>query len=296
MPRQAVIDAKIFEVDLTDALSFGIGAALQAATGNRNLTTAKLDGSTATLTADTFAMVGNAREILMALATLRSKTKVRVLEAPSVLALDGTMAKIVVGGEIPYAGASYIPATGGASTSVQYRETGVTLLVMPRISASGTVTLDIAQEVSTPGPSSTVGDSQQPTFAKTSVSTTLAVKDGETVAIAGLIRDNANVSRSGVPFGANIPLIWALFVRSARNATRTELLIMITPHVIRTPERFSEMTQELKDSLRNVRKFVDEKEREHLKDMEDAAKERLRQQQKVMKQIEQERPKEEPKR
>ncbi len=282
MPRQAVIDARIFEVDLTDALSFGVAASLQGRTGDQRLTTAAIDGTTGALSAATFAFIGDSRELLMAISALRTKTKVRILEAPSVLALDGTMAKIVVGGEVPYPSASFIPSTGGATTSVQYRETGIQLLVMPRISASGTVTLDVAQEVSAPG----APTDQGPTFTKTSVSTTLAVKDGETVAIAGLIRDNNSIGRQGVPFVSNLPLIGALFGGTRRNATRTELLIMLTPHVIRTPERLKEMSQDLRDSLRNVRKWADEKEREHQEDMSNAEKDRLKQQQREQKKAE----------
>ncbi len=279
LPRQAIIDARIFEVELTDAFSFGISAALQSRSTGEKLTTAGLSATTGALTAGTFAFIGDSRELLLALDTLRQKTKVRVLEAPSVLALDGTVARIVVGGEVPYPGASYIGAAGGATTSVQYRDTGVSLIVMPRISASGHVTLDVAHEVSTPGAPTQSG----PTFNKTSVSTTLSVKDGQTVAIAGLIRDSNNWSRAGVPFFSEIPLVGALFGRTNRTANRTELLIMITPHVIRNQERLQELSQELRDSLRNVRRFVDEKEQEHVGDLEKAREERYKTERKLQK-------------
>ncbi len=279
LPRQAIIDARIFEVDLTDALSFGISASLQGKTSGNHLTTAGIDAATGALSSSTFAFIGNSREILMSLNTLRQKTRVRVLEAPSVLALDGTEARIVVGGEVPYPGGSFIGAAGGATTSVQYRDTGVQLIVMPRISASGTVTLAIAQEISTPGPPTPVG----PTFNKTSVSTTLAVKDGESVAIAGLIRDSNSASRNGIPFLSEIPLLGSLFGQTARRVLRTEVLILITPHVIRTPERFQEMTQEIKDSLRNVRKWADQKTGELQDDVQDARKERARREEKQLK-------------
>ncbi len=279
MPRQVLIDARIFEVDLTDALSFGIAADLQARAAGDRQTTAGVSGATGALTANTFAFVGDGREILLALDALRTKTNVRVLEAPSVLALDGTVAKIVVGGEVPYPGTSYVAAAGGATTSVQYRDTGVALIIMPRISASGTVTLEIAHELSSPGAQTPTG----PTFNKASVQTTLAVKDGETVAIAGLIRESDARSRSGVPFLSEIPLVGALFGRSTRSAARTELLILITPHVIRTPERFQEMTRELQDSLRNVRKLVDSFQRNHLEDLEDARKQRMKEEERRMK-------------
>jgi general secretion pathway protein D len=282
LPRQVIIDARIFEIDLTDAFTFGVAATLQGRTTDPHLTTGSING-TSGLVANTFAFVGSSRELLLALDTLRQKTKVKILEAPAVLALDGTQASIVVGGEVPYPTGSYIPGvSGGTVTNVQYRETGVTLLVVPRISGSGTVTLAVAQEVSAPGAPTPTG----PTFNKSSVSTTLAVKDGETVAIAGLIRDSNNSSRSGVPLLSDIPVFGALFGRTNRTANRTELLILITPHVIKTPERFTELSQELKDSLRNVRKFVDEFEDDHIKDMEDAQKERIQREEKLLKKSE----------
>jgi general secretion pathway protein D len=293
MPRQAIIDARLFEVDLNDTFSLGIAATLQKASGNQNLTTATLSGESGALGIATFAMIGSSRELLMTLAAVAQKTKVRVLEAPSVLALDGTMARIVVGGELPYTGASYVPATGGATTSIQYRETGIQLLVVPRISASGTVTMDLAQEVSAPGSPTNVGGQSQATFTKTSVSTTLAVKDGDTVAIAGLIRTNQNQGRLGIPVISNLPLIGGLFGSTSRSSQRTELLIMITPHVVRTPDRLREMTQTLKDSLRNVRKEVDGFSKEILEDREDAQEDRVKQQQQMEKQMEKQRKKQE---
>jgi general secretion pathway protein D len=284
LPRQAIIDARVFEVDLTNNLNYGVNAILQGRTdtasdhqtgGNINW------GDSVGLSANTFAFVGDTREILMRLNALRLKTKVRILEAPSVLALDGTMASIIVGAEVPYPGGSYTSSAGGSTTSVQYRETGISLLVMPRISASGSVTLDITQEVSSPGASVNLGSAENaPTFSLSRVMTTLSVKDGETVAIAGLIRDSNDFSRTGVPFLSDIPILGNLFGQTSRNSRRTELIILITPHVIRTVEGFQEMTQELKDSLRNVRKLADEKEREHIQDMEDAREDRYKQEQK----------------
>ncbi len=275
LPRQVIIDARIFEVDLTDQLSFGVAANLAARSTDPQLTTAGI-GSSGALSANTFAFVGNSREILASISALRAKTKVRILEAPSVLALDGTMAQVVVGGEVPYRGASYVGAAGGDYSSVQYRDTGVSLIVMPRISASGSVTLQIAQEISAPGASD---PNLGPTFNKTSVQTTLSVKDGETVAIAGLIRNHKSEGRNGVPFLSEVPLIGSLFGQTTHTADRTEVLILITPHVIKTVERFEEMTQELQDSLRHVRRLVNNVDEQHAKDLEGAQRQREKQEQ-----------------
>ena len=285
LPRQAIIDARIFEVDLTNDLSYGVNSALQPLTdgsSGEHLTTGAISAAGA-FSANTFALVGNSRQILLALDALRTKTKVKILEAPSVLALDGTMATIVVGREYPYPGGTYTPSSGGNTTSVQYRDTGISLLVMPRISASGSITLDITAEVSSPGPGIPMSDTQSaPSFSKTSVTGTLSVQDGKTVAIAGLIRDSKDSSRSGVPFLSEIPILGSLFGHTTNTSQRSELIILITPHVIKTPDKFEEATQELKDSLRHVRQLADEKEKEQIKDIEDARKERLKKEDKTL--------------
>jgi general secretion pathway protein D len=166
---------------------------------------------------------------------------------------------------------------------VEYRDTGISLQVIPRISASGSVTLDLVDEVSSPGADVTIGSQTAPTFTVTSVSTTLTVKDGETVAIAGLIRDGENFSRSGVPFLSQIPLLGSLFGQTTKNSHRNELIIMITPHVIRTPEHMQQMTQELRDTLHNARKYSDQKEKEIRQDTENAQEDRNKQEQKAAK-------------
>lgn len=283
LPRQVIIDARIYEVDLTDELRFGVGATLQGRTSGPHNTTGGFDAVSGLVSASTFAFVGNSREIVMSLQALQNKTKVKVLEAPSVLALDGMEAKILVGEEVPYPGATYVGSVSGATTSVDYRPTGNTLIVRPQISASGSVTLDLTQELSSLGALETVGDIKAPSFLTERVETTLSVKDGETVAIAGLIRDSSEQGRAGVPFLSDIPLVGALFGHTLKKGRRSELIILITPHVIRTPEKMAEKTQEIRDSLRHVRKFADEKEEELIDDREDARKDRVKEEQKAVK-------------
>ena len=255
LPRQALIDAKLFEVDLENDKSYGLNSSSRRRGPPPPLTTGAINGGT--LSAQTYLPIGDAREFLAALTAVGSRTKVKVLEAPSVLALDGQTASIMVGSQIPYPGGSFTSSAGGSTTSVEYRDTGINLQVIPHISASGSVTLDLVQEVSAPGADVSIGGNSAPTFTVTSVSTTLTVKDGETVAIAGLIRDGDNTSRTGIPFLSQIPLLGSLFGQTTKNSHRNELIILITPHVIRTPEKLQEMTQGLRDSLRNVGQYAE---------------------------------------
>jgi general secretion pathway protein D len=278
MPRQVVIDAQVFEVDLTDDLSFGVGVALQERTGSSgtifglNLYPNNADQTSfnGALTGGNIALIGSRQELLTAIQALREKTNVKVLESPSVLAMDGTEAHITVGGEVPYAGSIYYQDVNTAQ-SVSYRDTGVTLYVRPRISASGSVSMELLQEVSGVGSTtSTLG----PTFTKSQVQTTLTVKDGQTVAIAGLIRDSEGLTRSGFPLLSDIPIIGSLFGTTARSKKRTELVILITPRVITDPDSHEAFTRELKDSLKNVRKLVDKREEERRENLQDAMKDR----------------------
>ncbi len=282
LPRQALIDARLFEVDLEDDKSYGLNSVLQAkGTATSTLTTGSINSGS--LTAQAYTPIGNAREFLATLTAVGTRTKVKTLEAPSVLALDGQTASIMVGSQIPYPAGSFTPSVGGSTTSVEYRDTGINLQVIPHISASGSVTLDLVQEVSAPGADVTIGGGTAPTFTVTSVSTTLTVKDGESVAIAGLIRDGDNTSRTGIPFLSQIPLLGSLFGQTTKSSHRNELIILITPHVIRTPDKYQEMTQEIKDSLRNVGKYENQKEKEKAEDIEKARENRSHQEQKAVK-------------
>ena len=282
LPRQALIDAKVFEVDLENDSNYGLDSVLQAkGTSTSPLTTGSITAGT--LTGQYYTTIGDAREFLATLTALNTKTKVRTLEAPSILALDGQMAQIMIGSQVPYPSTSFTPAVGGTTTGVEYRDTGISLQVIPRISASGSVTLDLVDEVSSPGANVTVGGETAPTFTVTSVSTTMTVKDGETVAIAGLIRDGDSVSRSGVPFLSQIPLLGGLFGQTTKTAHRNELIILITPHVVRTPEHMQQMTQELRDTLHNARKWEDQKEKQTRQDVENAQEDRNKKEQKAAK-------------
>ena len=285
LPRQVLIEARIYEIVLNNSFEFGISAFLQARgtaeDPNDRITGGALDSG---LNANSYWFIGNSREMIATLHAISGKTKLKLLEAPSVLALDGTQASIVVGAEIPYPGESFTSAAGGSTTGVRYRNTGNTLLIEPRISASGFVTLTITQEVSQ-GSETQYGNQSAPSFNLARVMNTFTVKDGETVAIAGVISESLRNERNGVPLLSDIPILGYLFGDTKKQSDRTELIIMITPHVIRTVEKFEETTQRLKDTLRHVRKFVDEKEQERAQDLEDARKDRYKQEKKYMEQV-----------
>lgn len=275
-PKQVLIEAQIFEVNMNNDLTYGIRGLLEELGDEARLTTVGM-GSTderfaGSLTAQTFARVGNSRQIMLAIDALKTKTKIKNLSRPSVLAMDGTPASLVSGLEVPYPTGSYL-TTGGSSTSIDYRETGITLIVVPKISASGTVTMEIVQEVSNLSDRAVPGI-DAPIVAKNTVTTTLSVKDGDTAVIAGMMHDMNTSGRAGIPLLSDIPIIGSLFAYTSRSNDRRELIILITPRVIHTQDKFQEITQGMRDSLRNVGKFADEYDENRIRDIEDARQDR----------------------
>jgi general secretion pathway protein D len=125
--------------------------------------------------------------------------------------------------------------------------------VTPRVNSGGLVTLDIAQEVSdvaqTPAVNSVQGS---PTFNDQTFQTRVAVQDGQTVGMAGLIRDNSSQGNSGIPLLKDIPVLGSLFSTQANSRARTELLVLITPHVVRDQRDARALTEDLRSQLINA--------------------------------------------
>jgi general secretion pathway protein D len=266
LPRQVLIEAKIYSVELRDELSFGVSAFLEG----RDLdagpaTVAQIAGPTATspggaLSLATRTIVGTGRQLEAIMSALRAHTNVEVLEAPRLLAVDGMQAQINVGAEVPVTSSAFgDPLRSGDPTAfisnIQFRPTGTTMLIMPRISASGIVTMDLAVEVS-----AAVGTGLTPTINRNYVETSLIIQDGQTVAIAGIMSDQLSKSRHRVPVLGDVPILGVLFGQTSRSARRSELIFLITPHVIRNLPTAAELTLDFKRALRNAYDVIEHRE------------------------------------
>ena len=262
LPRQVLIEADLYAVELQDDLSFGVAAFLEARGNDLGPATTGTIGAGGALNLATRAFIGDTRQLRAIIAALRAKTNVEILEAPRILAMDGVQAQINVGAEVPVTTASFgDPLQGGTQNnfvnSIQFRPTGVTLLIFPRISASGVVTMDLAIEVS-----SATGAALTPTINTNSITTSLIVRDGQTVAMAGIISDQTSLERTRVPVLGDIPILGALFGQTTRTHRRLELIFFITPHVIHNLPTATELTMDFKRSLERAYDFIDKKEAE----------------------------------
>jgi general secretion pathway protein D len=250
-PVEVRIDATVAEVDLNDALQYGTQFFFKSGGINAVLS----EGGTSSLATNFpgFVLSGDGSDAApLAISALQAVTTVHVLSSPTLLVLDGQAASLQVGNDVPYLSQTSQSTTDSGApvvNSIDYRETGVSLQVTPHVGNDGEVTLDVAQEVSGVQAGVTTAGIDSPTFSERAVSSRVAVADGQTVGLAGLISDDKSAENSGIPFLKNIPLIGDLAGSQNNARTRTELLVLITPHVIRTQDDADALTADLREEL-----------------------------------------------
>jgi general secretion pathway protein D len=250
IPLQVLIEATIAEVTLNDNLSYGT----QFFLGHTNNLSGTLSAGTAAAFASNFPGFVLANGIRESLNLLASVTQVKVLSAPQVTVMDNEPARLQVGALVPVIVQSQQSTlTVGAPivNSVEYRDTGVIMLVTPRVNSGGLVTLDISQEVSDVA-STTSSNIDSPTFNQRLIRTRVAVQDGQTVGMAGLIRDTDTQGNSGIPLIKDIPLLGSLVSSQVNTRARTELLVLITPHVVHDQRDALALTEDLRKGLINA--------------------------------------------
>jgi general secretion pathway protein D len=249
VPLQVLLEAAIAEVTLTNDLQYGVQYFFNKGRNQAVLTNASIP-ITPTLPGFAYSFAAGAN-ISAILSALESVTQVDVVSAPEVMVLNNQTATLQVGDQVPIATQSAVSVvTTGAPVvnTIEYRDTGVTLKVTPRVNQGGTVMMDVSQEVSDVSQTST-STLNSPTINQRKISSTIAVHDGETIAMGGLITDNRTKTSSGIPILSDIPVLGSLFGTKSDQITRTELVVLITPHVIENTERARSVTEELRRKL-----------------------------------------------
>jgi general secretion pathway protein D len=257
-PMQVLIEAAITEVSLTDDLRYGLQ--WNFVEGNENaVLTDSTSGTNLTREVPGFSFLfGSAGSLTGVLNALEGKTKVNVVSAPKLLVINNQTAILQVGNQVPILTQTSTSTIGDSPVinSVEYRDTGVILNVTPRVNSSGLVLLDISQEVSDVLSSRASGSGiDSPTISTRRVSTSVAVQDGEVLALGGLIRNVQTRDKVGIPFLSQIPIIGALFGRQVEETDKIELVILLKPRVIRTVDDARAVTEELRQKIRSLEPF-----------------------------------------
>jgi general secretion pathway protein D len=255
MPMQVHIEAQIAEVSLTGELSYGVNWYFERAVTDAGLPSAvgrtTWSGLAGNVSGSTVGGVGpglswtflgrNAAAIISALDEV---SDVRLLQTPSIFVRNNAEATLNVGSRIPINSVNVNPGSDNDTTysQVQYLDTGVILKVRPRVTRDGMVFLDIVQEVSSPG--SEPDDNGNVRINTRRMKTEAAVQAGDTVMLAGLISDSASKGSTGFPGLSRIPVIGGLFGRQSTNSDRSEVIVLLTPTIVRNPLEARNLTDE----------------------------------------------------
>jgi general secretion pathway protein D len=259
LPLQVRIDVIIAEVDLNDQLQYGTEFyfkhhSLSGALAQTASIITGASGSTTSSGGFSFGVsFGGGDVVLQALAGI---TTVKVLSSPELLVLDNETASLSVGDLVPYLTGTTtdLAASNTITNSVSYQKTGVITQVTPRVNSGGLVTLDISQDVSgIANGSTTTGTSgstiNSPTFTDRAVQSRIVAQDGQTVGLAGLITDTLTRGNTGIPILKDIPLLSFLTSTQSNTRARTELLVLLTPHVLHDQRDARSLTQDLREQL-----------------------------------------------
>ena len=267
--KQVFVEAVILELASDDSTDMGIGfhmgmgdestGGLTMGSGQFNATSFGLD-SQSLLSGLAMGVFGEALDVAIpdgmggsttlavpafgvALNALQANSMVNILSTPNILTLDNEEAKIVVGRNIPFPVSSGLDANGNQLVSYQRQDVAITLTVTPQINESDFVTLEIFQEVAEIEEDSSGLDVTSAGFitSKRSAETTVLVRNNQTVVIGGLMGQTETEVETKVPILGDLPLIGALFRGRRTSSRKTNMLIVLTPHIIDNPEDLEEV-------------------------------------------------------
>jgi len=256
LPLQVLIEAAITEVTLNDDLKYGVQWYLQSANSSFSNSNSKgrQQHFKPTLPGFNFMYSNGTGSIQAALDALSAVTHIDVISAPKLMVLNNQTASLEVGDQVPISTGSAVSTVSGDApivNEIEYRDTGVILNVTPRVNAGGLVLLDISQEVSDVSATSS-SSIDSPTIQQRRFATSIAVQDGQTVALGGLIRDTRETTKDGLPYLSKLPVVGGLFGTQDISHKRTELLVLLTPRVVRNPDDAKAITDELMRKIRTV--------------------------------------------
>ncbi|NTV12755.1 MAG: type II secretion system secretin GspD [Desulfobulbaceae bacterium] len=277
MPRQVLIEVMVAEVALSDSWKMGIEWELHKNgsnngypfTNNLISNTSISSGNAATATAAatspinlmnaagglTYSILNSAGEVAGILNAIADNNNLSILSSPQVMVLNNETATVNVGQSVPIVTSQTgdISSTTNLNQTIQYKDTGVILKVTPKINYDGIIILNIDQQVSSAEAASTSGN-QSPRISNRQLTTKLAVRDGQTVFMGGLIENKTNMLDSGVPLLKDIPLLGWLFKYQQEEKKKTELLVMITPYVIETEDVLGQYVKSFNEKMDGFRK------------------------------------------
>jgi general secretion pathway protein D len=262
-PRQVMLEVTIAEVSLTDTSALGIiwnatgvnvdSTSMVIGTGARSTTTdSGSDGASAgglALPSGGLGIIANNRNITAQLAALAGENRARILSTPRLLVMDGEQANLVIGDQVSVIKSEITNSASDANNLVrgfEFVETGVILDIEPTINEGGLVQLTLSQEVSTAGEAPAGGN---PNINKRKIQTKMVARNGQTIAIGGMISHSLTSQKSKVPILGDLPILGALFSSKSNSDRTTELILLVTPYVIANTDDAAHISEAMKQQL-----------------------------------------------
>ena len=248
-PNQLMIEATIAEITLNDQLKHGLRWYMRKGGSQASLSDAAFGAVSPA--AGGFNYFLNLTNLQVVLNALSSITDVNVVSSPTLMVLENKKATLQVGDEVPISTQQSVGVqVAGAPivNSVSFRSTGVILGITPRVSDDGNVLLEIEQEVSD-AVATTSSSIDSPTIQQRRVKTTVSVRDGESIVLTGFMQDRSSRVRDQVPLLGDIPFIGNAFKNKTDTIKRTELVIAITPHIVKNSQQLQGITADFRDKL-----------------------------------------------
>jgi general secretion pathway protein D len=256
-PLQVLVEASIVEVSLEGDFSYGVQWAWRNEFANGKEGVGIVGLAPLETASSSFSyVISKGDELRARLNILESQGKARTISSPSLLVLDNQTASINVGNSVSVQTGASTSSVGGATTSnFQFRDTGVTLEVTPRVNAGGLVIMEVSEDVSNVN-EAIVGAGDNPTIAQRTIQTTVAVQSGDTIALGGLIEERGSAGESGVPWVRKVPGLGFFFGQTNSSKDRRELLVLITPRAVRHRTEALRVTEELRNKLQGLRDMI----------------------------------------
>ena len=285
---QVLIETIILDVTLTDGHNVGLSYLQRRASEAGNFSGIGALNNTGFLTPGSFSALTNGANALgggfsylgrfgqdldVTLTAIASDSSVKVVQKPRIMTSHATAATVFIGSTVPYVSGTYYGGGYGGGPSSQYQQlkVGINLTVTPYINQDGLVVMQIDEAIDEiSGSVQITGVGDVPTTTSRTLSAEVAVGDRETIVLGGFIRSSGTENKSGMPILKDIPLLGKLFTNSSKNKTRNELLVLMRPTVLRTPELAAAHTSVEKSRLPGIRRAEAENEAEETKRVKSA--------------------------
>ena len=252
-PPQVLLEVAVAEITLGRGEDFGVDWIARGGSTTARLGDPDVADSVNPLGDFVVKVVSLERvDVRALLRMLASRSDVKVLSTPQVLAVNNREARILVGNKVPFVASTRLGNDIAIDRTIQYQDVGTNLIIIPTINSEDYVSVEVLQEVSTLTTQTIQAALNAPVISTREAATHAIIRNGQTVVIGGLIGNSTEVRDSGIPFLKDLPLIGFFFKRSSRNRARTELAIFVTPYIVRTDAEADAIRERVRSRMDSI--------------------------------------------